>query len=142
MAVVSSKDVAAVERALGTLFPTSFVTFITTHGPVFSPGILDLIVDAQESGEAEFSGWDVAEFLSPSEIQSTHSMYSDAGMDASLIPFAQDSAGNVFGFRRIVADTRPDDGPVLFFDHDFCAVRVEAESFDHWLERFLQLRSS
>ena len=140
VAPVSVDAVSVVENEVGTLFPASFITFITVHGPIFCPEILDLVVEAQESGPTDFEGWDVAEFLMPSEIPKTHAMYASAGMDSSVIPFATDSSGNLFGFRRSSSTVRLDDAPILFFDHDFCKVRIEAESFDGWLERFLQLK--
>lgn len=132
-------DVYSAEKEAGTIFPAAFVAFIGVHGPVYTPDILDLVVAAQESGSTDFEGWDVAEFFVPSEIPTTHTMYASGGMDGSVIPFARDSSGNVFGFRQTSSSTRPDDMAVLFFDHDFCEVRTEADSFDGWIERFLKL---
>jgi hypothetical protein len=85
VAPVSADEVSTVEKEVGTIFPAPFVTFITAHGPVFCPEILDLVVDAQESGSIDFEGWDVAEFLVPSEIPKTHAMYARGGMDGSLM---------------------------------------------------------
>jgi hypothetical protein len=140
VALVSLSDVYSVEKEAGTIFPASFVAFICAHGPVYTPDILDLVVDGQESGSTKFEGWEVAEFFVPSDIPKTHKMYVSGGMDASLIPFASDSSGNVFGFRRTSSNARPDEAAVLFFDHDFCKVSVEAGSFDSWLEHFLPLK--
>jgi hypothetical protein len=136
---VSGDDIFSAEKEVGTIFPASFVAFIASHGPVYTPEILDLVVDAQESGPSDFEGWDVADFIALAEIPKTHAMYAKGGMDDSVVPFASDSSGNIFGFRRTTSDNRLDDAPVLFFDHDFCKVSIEADSFDGWLERFLQL---
>jgi hypothetical protein len=51
-----------------------------------------------------------------------------------------DSMGNVFGFRRGKVEPRPDDAPVLFFDHDFCEIHEEAASIYAWLTSFVRLQ--
>jgi hypothetical protein len=137
VAPVSLDDIHAAEKKVSTVFPASFVAFLSAHGAVYTPEILDLVVAAQESGPKDFEGWDVATFFVPSEIHTTHALYTKGGMNESVIPFASDSSGNVFGFRRSPASA--DDAAVLFFDHDFCEVHVEADSFDGWIERFLTL---
>ena len=100
---------------------------------------MDELVDAHEAGKPAPDGFDLQEFFSPSEIDETYRMYVSGGMDDSLIPFAMDCSGNVFGFRREKRSERPDDLPILFFDHEYCKVRPEAESFDAWLQKFLLL---
>ena len=136
---VSTDDIHAVEEELQTTFPAAFVSFLVAHGPIFTPDILGVIVDAQEAG-ARTEAFDVREFFSPAEMTKTYRMYVGGGMDESLIPFAMDSGGSVFGFRRSKSLVRPDDCPVLFFDHDYCRVRAEADSFDQWLSRFVDLK--
>jgi hypothetical protein len=135
--VVSPDEIHSVERKVGTVFPASFVAFISACGAVYTPEILDLVVAAQESGQEDFEGWDVAKFFFPPEIPTTHALYVKGGMDDSVIPFASDSSGNVFGFRRSTACA--EEAEVLFFDHDFCEVHVEATTFDGWIARFLKL---
>jgi len=55
---------------------------------------------------------------------------------------ASDSGGNVFGFRQQRDASRPDDAPLLVFDHDFCKVHIEADSFDSWIASFLTMHQS
>jgi hypothetical protein len=126
---VSTDDIHAVEEELQTTLPAAFVSFLVAHGPIFTPDILGVMVDAQEAG-ARIEGFDVREFFSPAEIAKTYLIYVSDGMDESLIPFAMDSGGSVFGFRRSKSLARPDDYPVLFFDHDYCRARSEEYSFD------------
>jgi hypothetical protein len=138
---ITEADLRAVEATLKTTFPRSYISFATTHGPLFTPDILHKLVDAREAGRPAPEGFDVQEFFSPSEILDTHRMYVSGGMDDSVVPFAMDSGGNVFGFPREERMDRPDDIPVLIFDHDYCKVCEEADSFDTWLEGFLLLEA-
>ncbi|QYM77722.1 SMI1/KNR4 family protein [Horticoccus luteus] len=141
-APVTHSALLAVEESLTTTFPSSYLSFLVEHGPIFTPDILPLMVAAHEvGGSPEKEGFDVREFFPPAEIVRTYSLYVSGGMDHSLIPFAMDSGGSVFGFRREKIEVRPDDAPVLFFDHDYCQIRPEADSFDAWLEGFLGLKA-
>ena len=136
---VAQPDLRVVEVALRTTFPSSYISFSTAHGPLFTPDILIQLVDAREAGLPAPEGFAVQEFFTPTEILDTHRMYVSGGMYDSVIPFAMDGGGNVFGFRREERADRPDDVPVLLFDHDYCKVRAEADSFDTWLQGFLLL---
>lgn len=136
---MTTADLHAVESALETSFPQAYISFVTSHGPLFTPGILPKLVAAREAGRPAPEGFDVSEFFAPAEILETHRLYVSGGMDNSIIPFAMDNSGNVFGFRKAIRLERPDDLGVLFFDHDFCEVRSAADSFDAWLQGFLVL---
>jgi hypothetical protein len=138
---VSSDALHAVEEKLQISFPDAYRTFIASIGTLATPDILGLMVDAHESDGPDIAGFDVARFFSPSEILETHTSYSGAGMDSSLVPVAIDSAGNVFGFRREDIASRRDDCSVWFFDHDFCKLEHEADSFDAWLEHYFPLKA-
>jgi hypothetical protein len=93
-------DLHAAETLLKTTFPRSYISFVSLYGPLFTPDILKKLVDAREAGKPAPQGFDVHEFFSPPEIIETHRMYVSGGMDDSLIPFAMDCSGNVFGFRK------------------------------------------
>ncbi len=59
-------------------------------------------------------------------------------MPADVIGIASDSMGSMFGFRRISRrETRPDDLPIWFFDHDYMRLTQQAKSFDALLEWYL-----
>ena len=60
-------------------------------------------------------------------------------MEEWLVPIAMDCMGNVYGFKGKKSDSRPDDSPVWFFDHDYCKIHQEAVGFDAWLASFVQL---
>jgi hypothetical protein len=140
VAPITDADLSAVEETLKTALPVSYISFATTQGPLFTPNILHELVAAREADRAAPDGFDVQEFFTPTEIVETHGLYVSGGMDDSLIPFAMDGSGNLFGFHKIENCQRPDDLPVLLFDHDYCEVNLQADSFDTWLQAFLQLR--
>jgi hypothetical protein len=131
---VSDSEFERAEAALGMRFPFTYQSFITTYGPVFTPDVLDAVVD---NGR----GMDVAEFFAPLICVETTDDYRLAGMPYWLVAFARDCMGNVFCFERDEFDAdRPDDATVWFFDHDFCEASIASESFDTWLTSFLDLR--
>lgn len=136
---VTESDVLQAENELATTFPRSYLDFITTYGAVWTPSILDLVTGGESEVPPEGASWDVLQFLAGSELVEAAQGYWSGGMESILVPFASDSMGNVFGFRRGIVQSRPDDGPVLFFDHDFCKIHEEAASFDAWLSSFIRL---
>jgi len=135
-------DLVRVEKVLGTIFPQSFVQFMTTFGAVHTPRILDLVTGGESEVAPEGASFDVQEFMTPDAILETTRMYHSGGMDESVIAIASDCMGNVFGFRKCAGSERPDDAALLIFDHDFCKVSEEAKSFDSWLKSFLDLKRS
>jgi len=97
------------------------------------------VTGADSEQPPEVASFDVQEFFISSQIIETHRLYTSGGMEGWLIPIAMDCMVNVFGFKREECDTRPDDRPVFFFDHDFCKIHQEADSFDGWLASYLKL---
>jgi hypothetical protein len=138
--VVTEDEVLQAERDLATTLPRSYLGFITTYGAVWTPSILELVTGGESEVPPEGASWDVHQFLAASELVEAAQGYWSGGMESVLVPVAMDSMGNVFGFRRGKAEPRPDDAPVLFFDHDFCEIHEEAASFDTWLASFVRLQ--
>ncbi|HEX3798308.1 MAG TPA: SMI1/KNR4 family protein [Verrucomicrobiae bacterium] len=139
LVAVNAGDLRRVEDELKVTFPASYICFLTQQGPAFTPGILELVTGGQPEHRPEGAGFDVQEFFEPDEIIETHRLYSSGGMEDWLVPIAMDSMGNVFGFKREEHHPRPDDSALFFFDHEFCEVHLQKDSFDAWLESFLQL---
>ena len=139
MRSVTADDLRKVEEKLKITFPAAYVAFLTRHGPIFTPGVLDLVTGGESEEAPEGASFDVQEFLDPDEIIKTHQLYTSGGMDDWLIPIASDCMGNIFGFKCVEYKNRPDDSPIFLFDHDFCEIDEEADSFDAWLMSFLKL---
>ena len=135
-------DLVRVEKELGTIFPQSFIEFMTAFGTVHTPSILDLVTGGESEIAPEGASFDVQEIMTPDAMLETTRMYHSAGMDESVVAIASDCMGNVFGFRKCTDTERPDDSSLVIFDHDFCEVSEEAESFDSWLKSFLDLKRS
>jgi hypothetical protein len=139
---VTKDEVLQAERDLATTFPHSYLGFITTYGPVWTPSILDLVTGGESEVPPVGASWDVHQFFGAAEMVEAAQDYWSGGMESSLVPIATDCMGNIFGFRRGRAEPRPDDAPVLFFDHDFCKIHEEAVSFDAWLASFVRLQQT
>jgi len=78
------------------------------------------------------------EFLKLYDVITDTQLYWSGGMPDDFIGIAGDFCGNLFGFRRVPLDTsRPDDLPVILFDHDYLCVDHVAASFDAWLNWFV-----
>jgi hypothetical protein len=126
---VSEDLLDEVERGLSTALPTAYREFMTRHGIVHTPRLLELL------SARDLDHPDVQDFLAPSEAISNTQNYWSAGMPADVIGIASDCMGNMIGFRR--QSVRSDDSPVVFFDHDYVDVRDIAASFDEFLLWYL-----
>lgn len=126
-------QVEAAEAALGVLWPESYGRFALACGALYTPSLLDLIVERKP-------GWsDVQQFLTPrqSVAETRRSGLEPAG---TCLVWATDCMGNLFAFRDLPASSpRFSDAPVWFFDHEENEMTIEAASFDAWLARFLDL---
>lgn len=129
----SEDDLEQIETEFQTRLPRAYREFIKRHGCIQTPSLLDSIE------EQEVDLWDIAAFNEPRQITETAQMYLDDGLADNLIPFASDSMGNMFCFSSEVSGTALDDAAVFIFDHDFCEVTKLADSFDSWLEQYLNL---
>lgn len=131
---------ADVEAELNTLFPQSFLLFATRFGAIHTHDLEDLVTGGESGAEPEGASFDVQEFYSARDILMTTQAYRSAGMEGAYVVFAADSMGNVFGFRTIAGTERPDDATVYVFDHGHGSVSAEAQSFDSWLQSFLNMK--
>ena len=129
----TAAQLADAEASLGVLWPESYRQFAMACGAVYTPSLLDLIVEHKPG----FG--DVQQFLTPKQsvTETRRWRLEPAGGCAA---FASDCSGSFFAFRQLTAtEPRPDDAAVWLFDHDAGEVVEQAKSFDEWLGRFLQL---
>ena len=137
---ISPDDLAKTEKTLQTVFPLRFYEFATRIGAIQTPTILDLVTGGDSEEAPPDASFDVFSFFGAEEIIEATESYYEAGMDPSFVAIASDTMGNVFGFSRQNDDERLLDVPLLVFDHDFCEIEVESESFDSWLNSFLRMK--
>jgi hypothetical protein len=126
-------QLAEAEAALGLLWPESYRQFALAYGEVFTPQVLDLIIEHKPG----FS--DVQQFLTPKQCvtETRRWQLEPAGGCAA---FASDCSGSFLAFRQLpAAGPRPDDHAVWLFDHEAGDVIEQASSFDAWLSAFLEL---
>ncbi|MBX9627356.1 MAG: SMI1/KNR4 family protein [Gemmataceae bacterium] len=120
------------ESLLGTRFPDSYRLFVVMHGSPFVPDLWEVVV------RRELAGHPLREFLTLDELVADNRTCWSGGMPADHVGIAGDFMGNLFGFPRVASgESRPDDLPVRLFDHDYCRVVPVAESFDGWLNWFV-----
>jgi hypothetical protein len=121
------------EAALGVLWPESYWLFALACGAVYTPSILDLVV------ERKVKISDVQQFLTPNQsVTETRRWQLDPA--GGCAAFASDCMGSFFAFRQLPAsEPRPDDSTVWLFDHDYDEWVAQAASFDEWIGKFLLL---
>jgi hypothetical protein len=129
----TEEQITEAETTLGVLIPESYRQFALNHGAVYSPSLLDLVVSNQ-SGFSE-----VQQFLKPKQM-ATETRRWHLSPEGGGIAFAADSSGNWFMFRELPnSSPRSVDAAVWLFDLEAGEPKLEAESFDKWIERFLGL---
>jgi hypothetical protein len=128
---VSSTALEHIASTLNVLLPTSYRDFQETYGPVYTPGILDLIVLRKSPLIA------VQEFLAPADVIESSATIGIKG----CVAFANDCSGNVFCFKRLSkAEPSLHDAPIWLFDHETGKTSKVAPAFDTWLSNFTQLQ--
>jgi hypothetical protein len=127
---VNEQALDTVEMELNTRLPDAYRQFMTRHGVLHTPGILEVLP------ESEVEHPDIQDFLTPQEIVDNTKGYWSAGMPSEHIGIASDCMGNMIGFHRVL--NALDDASVMFFDHDYCTVRVLAPSFDDFLRWYVE----
>ena len=130
-ALFSKDDIANVESTTGVLLPKAYYAFLMQFGPVYTPGILDIVVLRKSPLIA------VQEFLAPADVIESSVTIGIKG----CVAFANDCSGNLFCFKRLPkAEPRLDDAPIWLFDHETGKTSKVAPSFDTWLSNFTQLQ--
>jgi hypothetical protein len=132
----SVEDMTSAERQLGTLFPRCLMDFLSVYGDLtVSIDLLDVAV------ERELNLRVPAEFLNCAKIVRTTEGWVQAGMPRDLIAFATSATGDMFCVRRLDpgTDSRLDDMPIWYFDHEFVEVEQVASSLTAWLKGFIDI---
>lgn len=129
----TSEDIEKVQRELGVVFPDKYKDFIASFGLVYTPEILDVIVDNN------IEQHDIQEFIKTNELAQANMQCWSAGMSNEYVAFATDSMGNMFCFKRHDLAVKKEDVKVYFFDHDFVKISEVAESFIELIDSYNRL---
>jgi len=133
----SEESLTQLENIFNCILPKSYIDFITTVGSVWTPDILDSVVDQESDLNSLQDIYSVEE-----AIDATNS-WQGAGMAKNLFAFANDSMGNKFCFDiKQCVSPRCTDLPVYFFDHDFDTTEEVASSFMEFLESYVALQKT
>jgi len=127
---VSESDIQNLESEFGITLPKDYKMFIKEFGNVWTPEILDIIVDNEIELNDVQNFWDIESISYDKKNEWTSQIATD------LIPFASDSMGNIFGFLTADLKTKRESNPVYFFDHDFDTVEKISDSFTEWVNEF------
>jgi hypothetical protein len=127
----SLSEIQSLERILQIKLPEDFKLFMNNYGTLWTPHILNIIVD----NEIEMD--DIQQFWSAEEIlEDNKSGITNQIEVADLIPFASDCMGNIFAFKSFDLKMERQTANVYFFDLDFNEMRLVANSFTALIEDF------
>lgn len=126
----SESDIEKLKKELKINIPNDFELFLTEYGNIYSPNILDIIVDN------EIDLYDVQEFWTTERIIYDKKNEWTAQLSTDLIPFASDSMGNIFAFLTSDLKEKKESSSVYFFDHDFGTIEKLTDSFSEWIDNY------
>ncbi len=128
----SKEQLTDAEVALGVLWPEAYRQFSMTCGALYTPGLLDLIVEHK----ADFG--DVQQFLTPKQsITETRRWHLEP--QGGCVAFASNCEGSFYAFRQLSTTKRQEDAAVWLFDHEAGEIVEQANSFEEWIDQFLKL---
>ena len=131
----SSKDeVKQVEKKLGIHLPDIYRHLVEQYGDLYTPDLLDAIVD----NDLNFP--DVQNFAPPAQALSDTDAYVQAGMPAGYFGFASDCMGNFFCFKLEDCKQTREDCSIWFFDHDFVEIWELSNSFINWIKSYNEIK--
>jgi hypothetical protein len=126
----SESDIEKLKTELNISIPYEYKLFLTEYGNIYTPEILDLIVDN------EIDLYDIQEFWTVERIIYDKKNEWTAQVSTDIIPFASDSMGNIFSFLTADLNKEKESSSVYFFDHDFDTVEKIANSFSEWIDKY------
>jgi hypothetical protein len=131
---VSPAALDSLEQELGMMFPESYRLFLLQQGPLITPVLADMIAEARE--------WElppVLEFFAPSTALATTRRAWMSGLPRNLIAAAKGADQTLFCFERDrKGKRRNDDATVWSFDPLVGVPQRISDSFDAWLQEYVQ----
>lgn len=145
---VSERDLSDLETELQFGFPKGYRAQVLEFGlPGPTTELWDWLTDREDAVIARY-GFTLAmlfksspphlnDFFTPEEMQEALS-WRELGLPEHLLPFANDSSGNLFCFDLTVLRTSPGaNSPVYYWDHDLLEVERLAKTFDRFVNLYL-----
>ena len=129
----TTKEIRETEAAIGLTLPSGYKTLVSAYGNVYTPDILDAVV------EQNLDLPDVQNIILPREALEDTRLYVGAGMPEGYFGFGSDSGGSMFCFSLEDLSEGTGDSAVWFFDHDFVDMTRESDSFLEWLRIYVEI---
>lgn len=129
----TQEEIQRTEAALGFALPSGYKTLAIVYGDVYTPDILDAVV------EQNLDLRDVQNIILPAEALEDTRLYVSAGMPEGYFGFASDAGGSMFCFSLDDLAEGTGDSAVWFFDHDFVDMTRESGSFLEWLRCYIEI---
>ena len=129
-ATSTQSDIDKLEKELNIQLPNDYKRFLLSIGNIWTPGILDLVVDK------ELDLADVQQFWTPDEIIDDKKNFWTKQVSTDIIPFATDCMGNIFSFLASDLKQKTETADIYFLYHDFDTVEKISNSFTVWINNF------
>jgi hypothetical protein len=113
--------------------PSGYKTLVSVYRDVYTPDILDAVVDQNLDLP------DVQNFILPGEALEDTRLYVSAGMPEGYFGFASDSGGSMFCFSLKDLSEGTGESAVWFFDHDFVDMTRQSDNFLEWLRIYVDI---
>ena len=123
-------DIDRLEHEFQISLPNDYKTFLSNFGNIWTPDILDLVVDNDLDINDVQQFWTIDKIIYDKHNEWTSNLSLD------IIPFASDCMGNIFAFLRQDIKSPTETANVYFFDHDFDTIEKISNSFTDWIEEF------
>jgi hypothetical protein len=123
-------DIVRLEHEFQISLPNDYKIFLSKFGNIWTPDILNLVVDNELDINDVQQFWTIEEIIYDKHNEWTSNLSLD------IIPFASDCMGNIFAFLRQDIQSPTDTTNVYFFDHDFDTIEKISNSFTDWIEEF------
>src|SRR5262245_41865009 len=105
-------DIQKLEQEFQIFLPNDYKVFFLNFGDIWTPDILDVVVDNELDMHDVQQFWNVDDIIYDKKNEWTSQVSTD------LIPFASDCMGNIFAFLRHDLQSSKESAEIYFFDHD------------------------
>ncbi|UFH60331.1 SMI1/KNR4 family protein [Sulfurovum mangrovi] len=127
------EEIDKVERHLNIKLPKSYKYLMTRYGNLYTPDILETIVD----NNLEIN--DLQDFDLPAQALERTESWQKAGLPVGYYAFASDSMGNMFCYKNSDCSDESFEPHIWFFDHDFIEIEQESENLLSWIKKFNEI---
>ena len=128
--LTSQIDIDKLENEFKIFLPDDYNFFLLNFGNIWTPEILDLVVDKELDINDVQDFWGIDKIIYDKKNEWASKVFPE------IIPFASDCMGNIFAFMSNDLRLPRETAEIYFFDHDFNTVEKISPSFKNWLEKF------